>query len=236
MSLLLELSNTVKSFAIGLWGDVPNGTVVPTVDDLSFSNSGKRVDATILYADISGSTNMVDTFTDTFAAELYKSFLHCSSKIIAKNNGAIQAYDGDRVMAVFIGDYQADDAVSTSLEIHFAVQHIINHQFRSVYGDNVHPLRFTVGIDSGVCLVVKVGVRAVGELAWIGPAANYAAKLNSFDGLDHDYPIRITDYAFARLKKPSSLYASNTQGMWSDLFVNFPGRPHRRTSFFRNIL
>lgn len=51
------------------------------------------------------STVLVDTNTDFVAAEFYKTFLHCAAKIIRSEDGAITSYDGDRVMAVYIGEH-----------------------------------------------------------------------------------------------------------------------------------
>lgn len=106
--------------------------------------------------------------------------------------------------------------------------------FERIYGSHsLHrKLQFTVGIDSGMVLAIKVGVRAVGELAWIGGAANYAAKLNSFEGLDHDFPIRVTSLTFAKLTK-ISLYTSDSSLMWQGPYSDLKKRDHYRTSYCR---
>lgn len=224
-----DLTAKVGQFALELWGDIPNAYVLPTVDDLTFGNTGEHLNVTVLYADISGSTKMVDEMLDTRAAEYYKAFLHCASQIIKRNGGEIQAYDGDRVMALYVGDDQADKAVATALELHYSVAEIINPSFQNSYGHR--KLQFTVGIDSGRVLAIKVGVRAVGELAWIGGAANYAAKLNSFDGLDHDYPIRITSQTHAKLTY-RSLFGADGSSMWDGPYNDLKARNHYRTNYY----
>lgn len=234
MAIKDDLTEKVGEFARELWGDIPDAYVLPTVNDLTFGNSGKRLNVTVLYADLSGSTAMVDSLSDTRAAEYYKAFLHCASQLIKRNNGEIQAYDGDRVMALYIGENQADDAVGTALELNYAVTEIINPTFQRVYTDSHRKLQFTVGIDNGKVLAIKVGVRTVGELAWIGGAANYAAKLNSFDGLDHDYPIRITSLTFGKLKD-KSLYGSDGSLIWDGPYNDLKARTHFRTRFYRGL-
>ena len=233
MTIRDDLSAWVSAVAIGRWSDIPNATVVPSTDTLTFGNDGKRVDVTILYADISGSTKMVDEVLDTRAAEYYKAFLHCASALIRRHGGDVQAYDGDRVMGVFIGEGHADNAVGAALELNNCVQEVINPIFSRTYADH-QPISFTVGIDSGICLAVKVGVRAVGELAWIGSAANYAAKLNSFPGLDANFPIRVSAETFRRLTVPS-LNGSQGELMWDGPYADFPNRPHYRTSYHRRL-
>jgi class 3 adenylate cyclase len=233
MPILDELRERIRAFARGLWGDIPNATSIPSTDDLTYDNSGKRLDATVLYADIDGSTDMVDALADWHAAEYYKAYLHCASQIIKRNGGEIQAYDGDRVMAIYTGDNQADNAVGTALELNFAVRDIINPEFAALYGVTHRPLGHTVGIDSGQMLVIKVGVRALGELAWIGGAANYAAKLTSFDGLDHNYQTRVTEGTYVKLTR-GSLYSSGTT-MWEGPYIDLKKRRHYRSNWSRTL-
>ena len=57
------------------------------------SNDGVNLDATVLYADMADSTALVDKYTKTFAAEIYKTYLHCAAKIITSEGGTITAYD-----------------------------------------------------------------------------------------------------------------------------------------------
>lgn len=234
MAIKNDLTEKIGEFAREQWGVIPNAYVLPTVNDLTFGNDGERLDVTVLYADISGSTAMVDELTDTRAAEYYKAFLHCASQLIKRNNGEIQAYDGDRVMALYVGNDQADDAVRTALELNYAVTEIINPTFMRVYNSNHRKLEFTVGIDTEKVLAIKVGVRAVGELAWIGGAANYAAKLNSFEGLDHDFPIRVTSLTYAKLTN-KLLVGSDGSNIWDGPYNDLKARSHYRTRFYRQL-
>lgn len=68
--------------------------------------------ATILYADLSGSTTLVDAHPWTMAGEIYKTYLACAARVIRSMGGEIVAYDGDRVMAVFISDMQTSNAAN----------------------------------------------------------------------------------------------------------------------------
>lgn len=234
MAIKDDLTTKINEFAVESWGDIPNAYILPKTDDLTFGNTGEHLNVTVLYADITASTSMVDSLTDTHAAEYYKAFLHCASQLIKRNNGEIQAYDGDRVMAMYVGDSQADDAVGTALELHYAVAHIINPTFERVYNEHHRKLQFTIGIDSGQVLAIKVGVRVVGELAWIGAAANYAAKLNSFEGIDHDYPIRVTQQTMAKMTA-KSIFATDGTNMWGNAYNNLKAKNHYRTNYHRGL-
>jgi class 3 adenylate cyclase len=225
---LEDLTAKVQELATTAWGNIPNARVLPTADDLTFGNSGERLEVTILYADIHRSTQMVDELADTLAAEYYKAFLHCAAKVIKANDGQIQAYDGDRVMAVFVGESQADNAVKAAMQIYHAVLHVINPAFAAAYPIDHREIKHTVGIDTGTVLVAKTGVRVDSDLVWVGPAANYAAKLNSFDGLDAVYPTRITTRVFAKLTN-QCLYNGNDL-MWQGAYTNLK-HSHYRSAY-----
>jgi class 3 adenylate cyclase len=80
----------------------------------------------MLYADVDGSTAMVDTKDRWFCAERYKTFLHRAAKIIKARNGVITVYDGNRIMALFIGDNKCTNAITSALQINNAVLNAIN--------------------------------------------------------------------------------------------------------------
>jgi hypothetical protein len=42
-------------------------------------------------------------------------------------------------------------------------------------------------------LAAKTGARNNSDIVWVGPAANYASKLNSFEGLDITCSTRISE-------------------------------------------
>jgi len=92
----------------------------------------------------------------------------------------------------------------------------------------------TVGIDVGKVLISKTGVRIDSDLVWVGPAANYAAKLNSFDGLDSDYQIRVTEEVYSALSR-ACLVGVAGDPIWEGPYTNIDPRRHYRTNFRRNL-
>ncbi|MBH1690923.1 adenylate/guanylate cyclase domain-containing protein [Stenotrophomonas maltophilia] len=224
MSIESDLRDRIASIATSDWVVTP-GRVVPDVTGLPFANQGKTLDACFLYADLSDSTGLVNRTPAKRAAEYYKAFLHCASKLIEANNGTIEAYDGDRVMGVFLGEGKENNAVVAAFQLKRAMLTIVNPEFLRAYGGVHSLLRYTVGIDTGEVLACKAGVRGNSELVWIGPAANYAAKLNSFPDLDHAYETRITASVLAKL--PPYFFPDGS-GIWTGPF-NDLGIVHYRT-------
>lgn len=190
-------------------------TVVPSPEDIGLGNDAKEIDdAAVLYADLSGSTEMVDNYTPKFAAEVYKAYLYSAARIIRNEGGEITAYDGDRIMAVFVGDAKNSSAARCGLKINYAVKNIINPAIKTQYSKISFQVRHVVGIDTSSLFAARTGVRGDNDLVWVGRAANYAAKLNS---LSADYPTYITDAVFQRLADWAKYGGSTNQLMWISL-------------------
>lgn len=154
------------------------GQKVPEPADLKLGNDAVEFDrATVLYADLSGSTAMVNAQSWSFAAEIYKTYLACATRIVKDRGGVITSYDGDRVMGIYIGDSQSTSAAESALRINYAVNYIINPALKKQYSTSTYEVRQVVGIDTSAIRAARTGVRGDNDIVWIGRAANYAAKL-----------------------------------------------------------
>jgi class 3 adenylate cyclase len=208
VSLKEEVQKEVATIFRAAWTE-RDGNVVPTDDSLKLSNDAIKLDATVLYADMADSTSLVAGQTKTFAAEIYKTFLHCAAKIIKVEGGSITAYDGDRIMAVYIGNSKNTSAVQTALKLHYAVQYIVAPAIKAQYQTQTYVPHHVVGIDTSALLVARTGVRGANDLVWVGRAANYAAKLAT---LPHEYPTWITEEVYNNMHV--SVKVTNGQDMW----------------------
>ena len=209
MTLGNDLNSAVGQILKERWSE-RRGRVVPDPDDLRLSNDAVTLDGTVLYADLDDSTNLVDTMSPKFAAEVYKCYLVCAARIIRSEGGEITSYDGDRIMAVFIGDSKNSDAARTALKINYAVQKIINPAIQTNYPNRAYTVKHVVGIDTSPLFVARTGIRGDNDLVWVGRAANYAAKLSARDGA----PTQITAEVYNVLHK-NSKFGSDGRNMWT---------------------
>src|ERR1700722_8524069 len=131
MGLLKDLTdNTSTTFKAQFV--IRDGQVVPETETVKLGNDAVRLDATVLYADMVESTKLVDgSYVETFPPKIYKVYLDCACRIIKNNGGDITAFDGDRVMAVFLGGSKNTSAVKSALQINRAVQYVINPQIKT---------------------------------------------------------------------------------------------------------
>jgi class 3 adenylate cyclase len=223
VSLGEDLEDEVDDIFGLAWEEV-DGRVVP-FDSLTMANDCHILDATVLYADLDESTRLVDDNDPHFAAEVYKAYLKCASKIIVAHGGDITAFDGDRVMAVFLGEDKNNSAVRAALKLNYARHEIINPAIAKYYKDP-YTVNHVVGIDTSELHVVKSGVRGSNDLVWVGRAANHAAKLCS---LSADYPTRITQEVFADLDKMH--LETSGESMWSEALWKPTGRTIYRSTW-----
>lgn len=228
MGLRDDLKHQVRTIFRDNW-DIRDGRVVPEPKDVGLGNVGVKLDATVLYADIDSSTSMVDAHSRQFAAEVYKAYLLCAVRIIKSEGGVITAYDGDRVMAVFIGGSKNTSAVRCGLQIKYAVKKIINPLIKEVRKSSFE-LKQVVGIDTSSLMAAQTGIRGTNDLVWVGRAANWAAKLCSIS--EQPYHTFITDSVYKAMND-SVKYSSEDQPMWEHRF--WKGKSIYRSSWTRPV-
>lgn len=210
MALFDDLTKQVQATFTNLWQE-QSTTSIPSPDALQLNaNHAKNLaSATVLYADLDGSTNMVDSNSWTFSAEVYKCYLHCAAQIIRGQGGTITAYDGDRVMGIFVGDLKNTRAVKAALMINHAVENIIRPSLKSVYTKSDFIVKHAIGIDTSPLHAARIGVKGDNDIVWIGRAANYAAKLTA---LPIPGPLWITSDVYDMMDH--SVKVSSTTPMW----------------------
>jgi class 3 adenylate cyclase len=211
MAFVDDLRKSVKETFAAQW-NTRDGSVVPEADDVGLGNEAVKLEGTVLYADLADSTMLVDNETASFAAEIYKNYLHCASKIIENEGGVITAFDGDRVMAVFIGDYKNTSAARCALKINYAVQKIINPAITAQYSMQTYRVRQVVGVDTSSMFVARTGVRGANDLVWVGRSANYAAKLSSIN--EPGFSSYISKRAYDKMNDDAKFSSNDGRLMW----------------------
>jgi len=180
MSLKQKLKLDVEKIFKDQWDLVSTASVPDPVElKLNVNHSKELRSATVLYADLGGSTSMVDNESWQFSAEVYKTYLKCTSEIIRSESGRITAYDGDRVMAIYTSEYKNTEAVRSALKINYAIKNILQPALHMQYPNSGFKVRHVVGVDVSPLKAARVGVHGDNDIVWVGRAANYAAKLTS---------------------------------------------------------
>lgn len=210
-----DLKTSVEAIFKSKW-TTRKGLVVPEPEDIKHSNEAVELDpATVLYADLSQSTALVNEKKWEFAADIYKSFLLCAATLIRDEGGKITSYDGDRVMGIWIGNKQCDDAVRCALKINYAVQEILTPAMKLGWTTDYKPIQ-VVGVDKSSIRATRTGVRKYNDIVWVGRAANYAAKLTT---IKRDERTFITKSVYDSLTRDLKISSGGTN-MWNSYTWN----------------
>ena len=211
MTIAEDIRANARTTFVEKW-TARDGTTVPEPAALRLSNDAIHFQrATILYADLDGSTDLVEKKHWMFAGEVYKAFLYATSRLIRRHGGSVVSYDGDRAMGIFVSTSQTNDAVSCALEINYAIKNIVQAEIAKGWNTDFK-IRHVVGIDTSEIYAARTGVRGDNDIVWIGNAANLAAKLTA---LSADQPTWITKRVFDFLNDNQKL-GPTRESIWKE--------------------
>jgi adenylate cyclase len=163
--------------------DISAGWAIPSLGDVPFDNAGKRIRLFSLFVDIRRSTDLVTALGLETSARMYKAYLRGVTRIVRHRGGQVLSFNGDGIVAGFVGSSAANAAVLSALNINWFNHHILGPYVMSELANLHSALVFDwgIGIDAGNVLVVKSGMRGAdnSDLVWAGNPVNFSAKINS---------------------------------------------------------
>lgn len=215
---------------------VREGQVVPSTDSIALHNGAVELKVAYLYADLANSSKMARNFDRRITAKILKSFLATSTRIIRHNGGTVMSFDGDRVMAAFVGGSKCTQATKTAFAIAWAVSEVIRPAFEKKYA-SVRGADFNIahatGIDVGTAYVVRAGARGTNDLVSIGRAPNLAAKFSDIrSGGNTTF---ISDSVYNVMSADCKKYLKKDVNPWTKATWEFLGESltYYRTSYWR---
>ncbi|MGQ2968890.1 MAG: adenylate/guanylate cyclase domain-containing protein [Allorhizobium sp.] len=206
------------------------GRVVPGEEVTS--GQAVKVDATFLYADLAGSSDLAKNCPWATTASLIRAFLECSTRLIRYHGGEIRSFDGDRVMGVFMGDTKNTNAVKCARQVFHAVEFLVGPtataHYQSVRNGGIK-LKAGIGVDTGTAYAVKAGIRANNDLIWIGEPPSFAAKLS--DIRDYPFSVYVTDQVYQLMNDTAKV--TDGYNRWVETTTTFAGQARKvyKTSY-----
>jgi len=140
---------------------------------------GKHVEATVLFADITGFTRLSENLPATEVADLLNEYFGYIATVSHLHHGTIDKYMGDCVMLIFgVPDHDKDHryhAVACGLMIQALVEQLnIKRQQQGEF--SVH---FRIGINSGEMLAGNLGSSQRMQYTVVGDSVNLASRLHT---------------------------------------------------------
>ncbi len=174
----------------------------------------ERVHGAVFFSDIRGYTALSTDMADEEVVQMLNHYLRRQAEIVQQHGGSIDKFMGDAVLALFIGEHAARQAIAAALEIRTAVQKLNREAvFRC-------PVHIGIGVSVGEMVLGEIGSEARRERTPLGSVVNLASRLGSRAGSEE---IVVSDTVLFALG--SALQVSQTQEVSLKGF-NEPQRAH----------
>jgi len=143
-------------------------------DGLFIENERREI--TVLFADIRSFTSIAESLSAEEVVSMLNEFFSTMVDIIFKNNGILDKFVGDQLMAVF-GLVSPDgnaphDAVKTAMEMQRAMEELMRERSRR----DKDTFEIGIGINTGSAIVGNVGSDNRMDYTVIGDSVNIAAR------------------------------------------------------------
>jgi adenylate cyclase len=148
----------------------------------------KKTDITVMFSDIRGFTTISEKLDAQELAVFLNQYLSDMTRIVFKNNGTLDKYIGDAVMAFWGAPYEepghATKACRAALEMMKRVR-----ELQKVWEAEGKPsLEIGIGLNTGVASVGRMGSSLRRGYTALGDAVNLSSRL---EGLNKDYGTHI---------------------------------------------
>ena len=180
----------VKQLKHTLQADKENNILRMYVDENVLNFMGKRevesslfenenLEATVAFIDIIEFTKISETQPPDVVVNLLNEYFDIMVKEIINQNGIIDKFMGDCIMAVFKGEFHLDRAVDACLAIRNKLQELPE-------GEEGFKPQLSIGINSGVMISGNIGSSTLRRLDYtvIGDVVNVAARLQGAATID----------------------------------------------------
>lgn len=148
-------------------------------DPSLLSGEVRRTTATVLFTDIRGFTTMSEHLPPEQVVRVLNRFLTEMTAAVMDNDGMLDKYIGDALMAVFGVPHEqpdhADRALRAALDMRRRIK-ILNQQLQA---EGLPTLGYGVGLHSGPLVVGAIGPSQRQDYTVIGDTVNVASRIES---------------------------------------------------------
>lgn len=165
---------------------------------------GRRMQATVLFADLRGFTAVAERMPPEQVIEILNRWLGDVGDAVMDAGGTLVSYQGDGVMAVFGAPVEQPDHADRALRAAREIRDRRLAEFRAWAGEHGldAPVAVGVGVATGPVMSGTVGSRRRLEYAAVGDTTNAAARLQSLTR-DIGRTVAVSDATRAALTAPA---------------------------------
>ena len=152
----------------------------------------KQYEMAVLFTDIRNFTTMSEKMTPQENFKFINDFLNHMTPIVRDNNGFVNKFIGDSIMALF--HQKISDAIDASIDMIHKLQVFNNYLISNDY----EPIKIGIGINSGQLMLGTLGTEHRMEASVIGDAVNLASRLEALTKY-YNCPVLLSGYTVGRL-------------------------------------
>jgi len=162
---------------------------------------GATQEVSVLFSDIRKFTTLSEKLGARGIVSLLNAYFSDMVEIIFRNEGILDKYIGDAIMAVFgtpfVGDHDADNAIATANEMMTALRGFN----KRIIAAGSEPLDIGVGVATGEVVVGNIGSSRRMDYTVIGDSVNLASRLEGANKL-YGTTVLVSGTAVAAAKRP----------------------------------
>ena len=153
---------------------VSHGTMsaIRNADKDGMSRGGERRAVAVIFTDIRGYTEFSERVSPEVVIEALNKYFDVQTRLVENNQGDVDKFIGDALVAVFEGENKERRAVTCSVEIIEAMAELLN-----IYPE--YNLSVGVGVASGEVVMGAMGAKDRMDFTVLGSTVNLSARLCS---------------------------------------------------------
>lgn len=179
---------------------VPEKVVQDIINDPSkLSLGGNEQVVTVLFSDVAGFTSISEIMTPRDLVALLNEYLTAMTDIVLENNGIIDKYEGDAVMAEFGVPMHYDNHAQMGCRAALKMQKELRVLRKKWLDEGKPAMEARIGLNTGEVIVGNMGSRDVFDYTVMGDHVNLGARL---EGANKSYgtKIMISEFTYAMVK------------------------------------
>ena len=149
--------------------------VVKNIDELKLG--GKKANVTVLFADIRGFTSMSEKLTADEVSVILNEYFTEIEPIVTQNNGVINKFIGDAVMAIFGEPIQDENHPKNAVRCACQMLEKVKELQTKWLDEGKPKIEIGIGINTGEAFVGNIGSEKRMEYTVIGDMVNLASRI-----------------------------------------------------------
>ncbi len=160
---------------------------------------GKRVEATVLFSDIAGFTEIAEKMPPEDVAGLLNRYMGEMTAIILQHKGTLDKFIGDAIMAFWGAPADDADHALNACRAALAMQERLESLRKELKADGLPGIDVRIGIHSGMVIAGNMGSPGLFDYTVVGDTVNLASRL---EGANKQFGTRIliSDSVYKKVK------------------------------------